>query len=245
MFRTLHAQGIRLFTIRDNEWLNDKDRWKRIIRNQLVTVETLRASKLELRKIGVERAFDFYAKNHAQGGIRAGSTLALVHEGKIYAAMTFDRIRSHRGKASNSKELELTRFCVRNGFQIHGSASRLFKNLLKVHKPDTVVSYSHNRWFNGKVYPALGFKLDGQVAPDYQTLWSGQHGVKGLRSKQFSRKSRLQALGEKLKGRTEAKILDDLGVHRIYDYGKQRWLYTSAVSDPAYVSAISDEIKVL
>jgi hypothetical protein len=225
MFSLLKAHGIRLFVVRDNEWQGDREKWKRHLRNLFVCLETVRASSLALKRITPQAAADFYSRHHTQGKVTSGLTWALVGGEKIYAAMTFDRVKSRRGQVASKANLELTRFCVRSGFRIHGAASKLYSHLLRLTKPDTVVSYSHNRWFSGQVYSALGFKCDGQVSPDYQTLWAGQHGIRGLRSKQFSTKKNLAKLGEDTIRYTEDEILKNLGVHKLYDFGKQRWLH--------------------
>lgn len=225
MFSLLKSHGIRLFVIRDNEWQGDKEKWKRHIRNLFVRLDTLRASSLVLKRISCSDAAAFYDRHHTQGKVTSGLTWALVESDKIYAAMTFDRIKSNRGHKASRSKIELTRFCVRSGFTVHGAAGKLYSHMLRITKPDMVVSYSHNRWFSGQVYKALGFSFDGQVAPDYQTLWSGQYGIKGLRSKQFSCKKNLAKLGENTTDYTEAEILRNLGVHKLYDFGKQRWVH--------------------
>lgn len=85
----------------------------------------------------------------------------------------------------------------------------MYQNLV----PKSIVSFSDNRLFSGKVYEKIGFSRDGDVRPDY--YW-----VKG--NNRFHKSRLRKTAGD---SRTETEIRKSEGYEKIYDFGKVRWVY--------------------
>ncbi|HED37608.1 MAG TPA: hypothetical protein ENI76_05110 [Ignavibacteria bacterium] len=100
--------------------------------------------------------------------------------------------------------------------RVHGIWSKLLKMFIKEYSPSSIVSFSDNRLFSGKVYEKLSFKYDGIIPPDY--YWA-----KGMirRHKSGLRKTD----SEKLTGKTEIELRTAQGYERIWDLGKKRWTF--------------------
>lgn len=225
------AQGIRLITLYESEWLTHNYAVRRLLRNAVGrTRGKLMARKCELRKATTAEARSFYDKYHPQGGNGYGEHYALFWKGKMVACMRFVLGANDRGAGAANRVWTLGRYATR--ITVAGAASRLFKAFVEEHNPPVVKSFSDNRFFEGGMYAQLGFVLEEEVAPDYQ-VW---HPKLGLRPKpHFQRRlipARIQELGADVvfdpgtDTRTEAEITYELGARRIYDCGKKRWVWT-------------------
>jgi hypothetical protein len=85
---------------------------------------------------------------------------------------------------------------------------------IKNFSPSSIVSFSDNRLFTGKVYGKLGFKFDGEVKPDY--YW-----VKGRR--RFNKSGLRKPPGTT---QTENELRTSQGYAKLWDLGKKRWVWT-------------------
>ena len=69
---------------------------------------------------------------------------------------------------------------------------------------------------NIKMYEKIGFKLDGELKPDYYWMRSNKrHHKSGLRKTKEEKKS----------GKTEVEFREAQGYARIWDLGKKRWVW--------------------
>ena len=75
----------------------------------------------------------------------------------------------------------------------------------------SIVSFSDNRLFTGKVYEKMGFVFDGNVRPDY--YW--------VKNKKRFHKSKLRISQQSL---TEIQLREKEGYKKIWDLGKKRWI---------------------
>lgn len=76
--------------------------------------------------------------------------------------MTFGKCRFDK-----KHEWEMLRFCCKLGHHVIGGAGKLLKHFERQYAPKSIVSYADRRWSQGKLYEALGFKLDHASAPNY------------------------------------------------------------------------------
>lgn len=231
--KQVHASGLHLIAITDLEWQEKRYTFEaylsRILGVRARTTIGARKASLSIEKINDEHK-KFLNRHHLQGSVRAGICSVLrskEHSGKILALMVFEPARSVRGMKKTEGVMELSRFCVRSYCHSPGAAFRLFKALVKETKPKSVISYSHNQWFDGGVYEALKFTKVGTVPPDYRTWWGARFKITGLRSKQFSRRKNLEKiLGDDFCPElSESENLLRAGVRRIRDYGKIKWQF--------------------
>ena len=97
-----------------------------------------------------------------QGAVNAKVNLGLFYEDELVSLMTFGKCRFDK-----KHEWEMLRFCNKLGYHIVGGAGKLLKHFERNLKPKSLVSYADRRWSQGKLYKALGFKLDHISAPNY------------------------------------------------------------------------------
>lgn len=76
--------------------------------------------------------------------------------------MTFGKSRF-----TSKADWELLRFCTKLNYHVPGAAGKLLKHFEREYQPKSLVSYADRRWSRGKLYEALGFKLDHISKPNY------------------------------------------------------------------------------
>ena len=156
-------KGVHLVHVFENEWLYNKDIVKSRIRDLLgVHDKTVYARKCEVREVVSKASKQFQDDNHIQGSINAPVSLGLYYKDELVSLMTFGKCRFDK-----KHEWELLRFCNKLGYHIPGAASKLLKHFEHGCKPKSLVSYADRRWSQGKLYRALGFKLDHVSPPNY------------------------------------------------------------------------------
>ena len=127
--------------------------------------------------------------------------------------MTFGKCRFDK-----KHEWELLRFCNKLGYHIPGAASKLLKHFEHVCKPKSLVSYADRRWSQGKLYRALGFKLDHASAPDY--WYFRPQNTSAVYSRIRFQKHKLPKMLEHFDSRkTEVQNMAENGYCRIFDCG--------------------------
>ena len=228
-YQACAAQGIRLITLYETEWQEHNYAIRRLLRNAVGKSRgSLMARKCDLALVTHDMADEFYTRYHPQGGAGTGDHYGLFWRGALVACMRFTFGANDRGRAA--RVWTLSRYATR--VTVVGGASRLFTAFLRLHRPTEVKSFSDNRFFDGGMYEALGFKLDAELPPDYQ-VWSPKL---GLRPKSHYQR---RVLPRRLKEhnvadnfdpatdpRTEAEMTYLMGCRRLYDCGKKRWVWT-------------------
>lgn len=215
------AAGYKLIHIYEDDWLTRTDVVKKTLKHILgVSDEKLYARKLTTQVLPAKATKPFYAANHMQGFGR-GDSWCLIDNNRIVAAMQFGISSSERGNKDASR-YELIRFAT--SCQVVGGASKLFKAFLK-DNPDvqTIVSYSDNDMFTGKMYEVLGFVNAGQTSPDYKVIVGQQRVHKANFKKSQIKKNYPDAYSEEL---TEKEMCKLLGYFRIYNTGLTKWVWS-------------------
>ena len=219
---SLLQHGVRVIHVTDVEWRNNN----RVVRKTLKHLLGVSQHRYYARKLQIVRKEkltgprrSFYQKNHLQGAPTNGISYALTKEnGAIVALMTFSTIQSVRGMMKQDNHYELVRYATRGS--VVGGASRLFTAFLRDYNPSYILSYSQNDWFDGALYPLLGFTKVHDCGPDYRTLWNGE-----LRHKSYTRRGNLQKLlGDNFDpDLTERQNLVENNILIYYDSGKIKW----------------------
>lgn len=214
------SKGIQLIHIFEDEWKNRNDIVKSRIANILGIYErTTYARKCRISPVDHNLARVFQEANHLQGAVNAKVNLGLYHNSELVSLMTFGKPRFDK-----KHEWELLRFCNKLGYHIPGAASKLLKHFERQYRPRSIVSYADRRWSRGKLYEALGFKLDHVSAPNY---WY-------LTPKTLVRCSRIQFQKAKLKNmlpafdpaKSEVENMLAAGYDRIFDCGNLVYIKT-------------------
>ena len=212
------AKGIQLVHVFEDEWIYKKDIVKSRLKNLLgIYDKTVFARKCEVKEVSSSESMKFQEENHIQGAIGAKVHLGLFCESQLISLMTFGKSRF-----SKKAEWELLRFCNKLGYHIPGAAGKLLKHFERNWNPKSLISYADRRWSMGKLYEALGFKLDHVSGPDYWYIIDDH-----LESRVKYQKHKLQKIFEDFDdSMTEVQIMRQHGYKRIFDSGNKVYIKT-------------------
>lgn len=157
--KACRALGINLLAIFQDEWANNKELIKAMIRHRLgILGIKLRASKLEIKRLNKNADFiSFFDRNHLDGNAMASYAYGLFFNGKLVSAMSV--------RTNHNGEREIARFATDYDFHVYGAAGRLVSAIKK--EEPKLISFSNNRLSNGNVYKTLGFSLVQENDPSY------------------------------------------------------------------------------
>jgi hypothetical protein len=157
---------------------------------------------------------DFCDKYHIQNGKYSEYNYGLFNNNELIQVIGFNKHPVY--------EYECTRLCSKLNLLIVGGSSKLFKYFLKDLQPEKVLSFSDRRYFNGKIYEKLGFKLEGVTDPNYFYTKGGRV---------FSRiKFQKHKLHKLLKmfdpNLSESQNMFNNNYRKIWDAGHWKFIYT-------------------
>ena len=157
------SKGLKLIHIFQTDWIYNKDIVKSILKNNLHKISTkIYARNCKIQTIEKDICDIFLNKNHLQGPDNSSIRLGLFYDNELISVMTFGKSRYDK-----NIEWEMIRYCNKIGYSIRGSASKLFKYFLKEYKPNSIISYSDRRYFDGNLYLILNFKFIHNTSPNY------------------------------------------------------------------------------
>jgi hypothetical protein len=203
----------------EDEWVFNKQKVESLLRNKLSVIKStsLRPSECEIKLIPSNKSDPFYSQFHYIGPVKARINYGVFFGNKLIACSSFKKPtrQSHHS-------YELVRMASDPEYRIHGIWSKILKKFIADTQPKSIVSFSDNRLFDGKVYEKIGFRFDGDIASDY--YW-----VKGKR--RFHKSALRKTSSEKLTGLTETQLREDQGYQKIWDIGKKRWVFECQTND--------------
>jgi len=85
-----------------------------------------------------------------------------------------------------------------------------------------VITWSDNRYSNGNIYKQNGFEFDGNLKPDYVYFDRNKHTILSKQSQQKSKNGYPDNM-------TEKEYCESIGLLRLWDCGKIRWIHTKDV----------------
>lgn len=207
--------GISLITIFEHEWTKRNDQVKNFLLSRLnKNKHNIFARKTEIKEINKTIANNFLDDNHIQGSVKITVAFGLFYQEDLVGVVTGNE--HHRIKGI----FTLNRLCFKSNTNVVGGSSKLNSRLVnwaKEHGYNRIVTWSDNRWSEGKVYSAMGYELEETLAPDYFYSHNGD-----VYSKQSCQKKNLLKKGAT--GNTESEMAKSLGYDRIWDCGKKRWV---------------------
>ena len=219
-WRACDVNGVRLFTVWEDDWLYRPHIVKSNVRYALgLTTEKIHARLCMVVEIDAKTCANFLTHNHLQGDCRSPVRLGLLYDNKIVSVMTFSRQRlAVSSRSKESSRWELTRFSNLVDTVVTGAASRLLKHFERKWRPTVIDTFSDNSNFAGGLYETLGFGFSHVTKPGYWYL------VGGIRQHRFSwRKSVLVKKGAD-PSKTEEQIMSEMGHPRIYNAGNKKWI---------------------
>jgi len=206
--------GIQLLHIWEDDWKLKGDIIKSIILNKIGLISNkIFARKCQIKDVCSSDARLFLNDNHIQGFSPSQIKFGLYYNNELVSLMTFG------WRYTNSKrEFELIRFCNKINYSVIGSASKLFKHLLKSHSSD-IISYADISLFNGVLYEKLGFKKSSLSNPNY--FWV----VDGIRKHRFNYNKKSLIKDGFDGSKTEIEIMHERGYFRVWGCGQEKWIY--------------------
>ena len=210
------SRGVRLIHIWEDDWNFKRKIVESRIKSLLGVSERIYARQCEVREISNSDSALFLEENHIQGSVNSKYRYGLYKDDELVALMTFGHSRFEKGK------VELHRYCSKNGTNVVGGASKLFKHFINEQNPESVVSYASRDWSSGNLYEKLGFEKSYQTKPNY---WWVKDKV---RIPRFSmRKSELKKQPFFDPSKSEFEMLTENGYYRIFDTGSLRYEWKS------------------
>lgn len=201
-------QGIRLFTIFEDEWINSSEKITQFILSNIGKYNIkIGARECEIIKVEKEIAKSFLDIYHIQGSPQnIESAVGILYNGELVSIMSF--AKHHRG----NDIMVLNRYCTKSGVLVVGGASKMISHC----GYNEFITWSDNRFSNGSLYETLGFIKDAEYDADY--CWTNF-------SRRMSKQSRQKSVTKQPKEITEREWNEQQGLSRLWDCGKVRWRY--------------------
>jgi hypothetical protein len=168
-------KGIKLIHINEHSMLYSPLIIESMILNSIGKSNKLHARKAEIRELDSREEKQFFQTTHLQGYTPSRVCFGLILNGEVVAAMSFAKPRFNK-----NFEWELLRFSSKLNHVVVGGASKLFTFFIRLHNPNSVISYCDYSRSHGNLYKQLGFFHSHISKPnyfytiDYTTLESRQ-----------------------------------------------------------------------
>lgn len=149
------SKDIRLVHITDVLIDTKSDIVKSFIENLISkNKKVIYARKCFIKNIDEVTYKNFCNKYHIQGYASAKIKIGLFYSNELVQIMSFSKPRFNK-----HYQYELIREVSNSGYRIVGGKNKLLKYFEKLYKPTNLISYCDRRWFTGKSYIDMGFKL--------------------------------------------------------------------------------------
>lgn len=213
------AKGVQLLTIWEDEWLTRQPAIISHIRSLLGKNKRVFARSCQFVLLDKYEADTFMEQHHIQGKTKHSKYhYGLKCDGELLGCITYSL--HHRKIVPN--EIVLSRMAFKSGITIVGGASKMFNNskqqLQKIGFTK-IISWSDNRYSLGNVYSTLGFLLEKEYGPDYCYVY------RKLPKKRIPKQSCRKSILKANKTQTERERAVELGLSRLWDCGKKKWVY--------------------
>jgi hypothetical protein len=214
-------KGVDLIHIFEDEWFHKKDIVKSIIKSKLKIYDrVIYARKCKIVELSSKLYKDFCNENHIQGHVNSSIKLGLYLDDVLISVMSFGGLRKSLGSNSEEGTYEMLRYCSKLNTLVIGGASKLFSYFIKKYNPHKIISFSDKRYFIGDLYEKLKFVMDKETSPNYYYVTDYLK-----RENRFKyRKDILVKQGFDSE-KSEFNIMDERGIHRIYDCGNKKWVW--------------------
>ena len=151
-------QNIRLITIFDKDWKENKEKIKQFIKDLFVQKTIIYGRKTSVKKIEKIEADDFCEKYHLKGMSKVCTVAyGLLFNNELISVMTFSKPKFGKQKEF---EWDLSRYCVKPEHLVIGGAKKLFLAFRKEFNPKSIITYSDCDYFTGDIYKELGFSFE-------------------------------------------------------------------------------------
>ena len=129
------------------------------------------------------------------------------------------------GAKQHKQQWELVRFCSKLNTRVIGGASKLFNHFIKIHNPESIVSFSMNDISNGNLYDKLGFMNDN-INKSYWYIEPNT--LKRYHRSSFTKQAIInKGWRDNKEGWTESEVMEEKGYLKIYDSGQTKWIWNT------------------
>ena len=212
-------KGVDLIHVFEDEWIFKKDIVKSVINSKLGLFDNvIFGRKCIIKEVSPKESKKFLDNNHLQGSIPSKIKLGLYYNDELVSLMTFGSLRKAMGSKSVDGSFELYRFANKLNTSVLGSFSKLLKYFITTYNPNSILTFSDNRYFSGEVYKKNGFEFIHNSRPNYFYLINHKREYRFKYRKDILIKEGYDA------SKTEREIMKERGINRIYDCGNKKWL---------------------
>lgn len=206
--------GIDFMAVWEDDW---RDR-RHIVEGQISHKLGLQTDKVFARKcrvtdITIDEARDILENNHIQGFVGGSWYLGLVQDdGVLVGAAVFT--------SKSSGEVELNRYATTKS--VVGGMSKVISYVERTRMYDHLVTFADYQVSSGELYAKTGWEEDKEISPDYKYVLGGKYreNKRKFRVSRFRTDPTLRFE----EGKTEKELAEMNGLHRVYDYGKMRFV---------------------
>lgn len=211
-FNLCENQNIRLITIFEDEWIENKELIKTKLSHILNSNNSKRifARKCSIKIVNKKEKTEFYNNNHIQGDGISSINIGLYFNNELISCMSF--------KQRKETIFELDRYATK--YNVIGGFNKLLNYFKQNYNWKEIITFADLRWHLGEVYNQSGFKLDKILNPDYSYI------INNKRIHKFNfRKSKIQQKFPDLydENLSESENMKNIGISKIYDCGKLRF----------------------
>jgi len=215
-----NEKGVRLITIFEDEWLTRRPQLEGYLKSVLGKNEIkLFARKTPLKEVPKKEAQTFLKTHHIQGSTNFEIAFGLYHENELMVVIT----GGPHHRQGQEENFVLNRMAFKSNVSIAGGSSKLVKALVGYARSKgytKLLSWSDNRFSEGKVYQSIGFTLKAEHGEDYSYVkGEGRVSKQSCQKKCLMRKGAIGTMAN-----TEKELALTLDLHRIYDCGKKAWI---------------------
>jgi len=210
--------GIQLLQIWEDQWREAPETVKKALLHKLGISKGPRvfARQTMVQDVSKKEAEKFLKENHIQGFASGRYYLGLcTKENALVAVMV---LKNETGRLAPA--LNIIRYAT--AATVVGGFTKLMQYAVRTYNVQRFVTFSDNCISNGGLYSQHGFRLDGELNPDYMYVVARKRQHKfGYRLKRFQNDPNLHYEPNK----TEAQLARMNALSRVWDAGKIRWVW--------------------
>lgn len=203
--------GIRLITIYDFKWFENKDKYLQLIRHCLGLSKKIYARKCTIEEIDNSLAYSFHKENHIESfyiPYKNSRSYGLFFDGVLLMASTVGEIYDQQ---SRSFKLKLQRISTLSGHVVVGGITKIASYIARLHGPFIYQTTNDT----GSVYESTCKDLS------LRYWWVDRSHAKKYYTRNYCQKHLLkQNFGhDLLENDTETSYMERLGYIKVYDSG--------------------------
>ena len=161
-------KNIKLLQFFEDDLIFKKEIIESIILNSLnIHNQIIHGRKCQIKEIDSKLKSQFLKENHLMGNDKSIVNIGAFHNDQLISVMTFHKGNFTINHSKENFDWELSRFCVKKFFKVHGIAGKMFKFFVNRFDHIKIITYSSLLTGDGKTYEKIGFKFSHLTKPGY------------------------------------------------------------------------------